>query len=241
MINFLLKSVITKKLKSKPLKVSYYICTLPMRTNLTLKLIERTYGSSRSVLEADLTVPTLVKLPELVDGNPDGERWLRRLRAETGVENYPESETIELYKGMLEPDLEYVLTPRDGCEGEVYKRPRGHIDVPGLNGEVAILDVPEGQEMERVRFLRRGASGGVGIFDSYGGIFDSYGGIFDSYGLVPSADTEDTPSYLVGRLEAGNFTQFVDASTRTFPIGNYLEVVYPCGDDGYREMVVRLE
>ena len=229
MINFLLKSVITKKLKSKPLKVSYYICTLPMRTNLTLKLIERTYGSSRSVLEADLTVPTLVKLPELVDGNPDGERWLRRLRAETGVENYPESETIELYKGMLEPDLEYVLTPRDGCEGEVYKRPRGHIDVPGLNGEVAILDVPEGQEMERVRFLRRGASGGVGIFDSYG--------------LVPSADTdtEDTPSYLVGRLEAGNFIQFADASTRTFPIGNYLEVVYPCGDDGYREMVVRLE
>lgn len=198
-----------------------------MRTDLNLKLIERAHGESKRALETRVTVPALVNLPEIVEGNIDGERWLRRLRAETNVESYLQSEVIELYPGVLEASLVYVLTPRDGCEGGVYGMPSGDIDVKRLNGELAILNVgPSEEDIGGVRFLRRGVIVGEGIFDSYG--------------LVPPTDGSSTPlTYLVGKLRDSDFIEFYHGSSGTFPIRHFLEVVYP--GENEREMAVRIE
>ncbi len=131
-----------------------------------------------------------------------------------------------MHQGTLGEHPTYVLSPEDELEGGVYGVPNGDIDTGRLNGNVAILDIgPKNDGIGKMRFLERVAATGSKSFESYG-----WGEEGDMYG-----------GYLVGVLGREHFGETYSMPDAVFPIRNGLEVVYPCGNEGGRELVVKVD
>lgn len=211
-----------------------YSLNLPM---LNVSLIERTEEGTRNLFSR--TVDNgVIRLDRFVGHNPDGGKWMRKLRGETEAGRRVEDEVITVLDHKWEEEMFYGLLPEDGYAAEGDYGVGGNLR--GTPGEIRFVDInpDDPDDMAELRANRRGVSSQNlrDFFTSYYLINTSMRG--QTRGIYFSR-TNNGHGYLLGDLSQEHFTEFTETLEGAFPLHNFADVVYPSRDG--REFVVRIE
>lgn len=212
-----------------------YSFNLPM---LNVSLIERTEEGTRKLFSR--TVDNgVIRLDRFVGHNPEGWKWLRKLRGETEVGRNMEDEVITVLDHKWEEGMFYGLLPQDWHAAEGDYGIGGVLEDIPRDVRFVCINTSEIDDMRELRVIRRGV------------LSKRFPDFFASYYLtkVPRRDsTEDgryfnrddnSHGYLLGDLDQEHFTEFTGPFERAFPLHSFVDVVYPSRDE--REFVVRIE
>ena len=207
-----------------------------MLSELSVSLIERTEYGHKKVLTKTVSGP-VIRLERLVSGSADGDKWLRKLRAETDVRDHEGGETITVLGHEMKESVFYGLLPGDGYGVEGVYRPGGVLEEVPDGVRVVDVNPKDINGMTQLRATRRGVSSSISP------------SFFTSYYLAPaSRNTADSKGdlvpdrgfgYIIGDLKQRDFSYLTNPSEKAFPLHSFADVVYPSKDG--REFVVRIE
>lgn len=204
---------------------------------LNVSLIERTEEGTRSLFSR--TVDNgVIRLDRFVGHNPEGWKWMRKLRGETEAGRRIENEVITILDHKWGEEMFYGLLPEEGYAAE------GDYGVGGnlreTLGGIRFVDInPDDiNDMAELRVTKRGVSS------------QNLPDFFASYYLINASRRDQTRGryfnrtnnghgYLLGDLSQEHFTEFTRTLEEAFPLHTFADVVYPSRDG--REFVVRVE